>query len=435
MPSIPAKGVKDNSNYEDEPHDERNYSDLIIRTQKPFNAEVKLDKLIKSYVTDTKTHFKRNHGAIPTIESDKYQLEVDIGDMGTSGKSRKQIISLEQIKNYPKVKVVAALQCAGNRRDGQAKVKPVNGVIWAAGTISNSQWEGARLRDILVSCGIPADLSNEYYAVPRHLVLEAYGLASDDECYGGSIPLAWAMDPRNDVLVAYNMNGQTMPRDHGYPCRLVVPGVIGARWVKWLRQVSVELEESSNYYQQRDYKILPPQAGKSNCDKYWKLFPALHEFNVQCVICSPQEGSVIAQNKPCTFKGYAVAGGGRPIDRVEISLDGGKTWNMAKLFGISGSSPELYSSLVNRDVCPESNTIPDSPSPVESGQKHWSWKLWTYTIDKVPVVFNNGTVEVISRAWDSSGNTQPMTTTWNYRGVMNNSCFKVSLKATPSSNL
>ncbi|KAJ1677063.1 hypothetical protein EV182_006954, partial [Spiromyces aspiralis] len=224
---------------------------------------------------------------------------------------------------FPKTEVVAALQCAGNRRDGQAKIKPVNGVIWATGTISNSRWVGHD-----TTC----DWQN------WHVEFEAYGLASDDAHYGSSIPLAWVLNPRSDILLAYEMNSCPLPRDHGYPLRVIVPGVIGARWVKWVHQIRIQPHESNNYYQQRDYKILPPMADKHNCQEYWSKFPAIHEFNVQSVTTSPQEGQPVMANSWCQVQGYAVAGGGRMIDRVEVSVDGGTSWQLAELFGIPGNS-------------------------------------------------------------------------------------------------
>ena len=390
---------------------------------------MKLNRLAQRYITDSLIHFKRNHGPIPTICDKSYRLVIGFDE----NKEDKREFDLDAIKSFPKAEVVAVLQCAGNRRDGQAKVKPVNGVIWGPGTISNACWGGARLRDILIASGLPKDTCDEFYAIPRHVAFEGYGVAADDTFYGGSIPLDWAMDPRNDVLIAYQMNGEVIPRDHGFPCRLVVPGVIGARWVKWICRITIQLTESNNYYQQRDYKILPPNANKSNHNEFWARFPALHEFNVQSVICSPNDGDIAVQSRPLQVKGYAVAGGGRAIDRVEVSIDGGKSWKLAQLFGVPGNSKQVKISR-NQKSSVVDDKLPEPSPPVESGQKHWAWTLWSFTIDNVPTSATSK-IKIMCRGWDTCGNTQPSTVTWNYRGVMNNGYFSVCIQVVPPSSL
>ncbi len=124
--------------------------------------------------------------------------------------------------------------------------------------------------------------------------------------YGASIPLAKAMDPRGDVLLAYEMNGEPLTRDHGYPVRVVIPGTVGARWVKWLSKsviqptldspfsysfslsarIEVSVEESESHWQKNDYKSFSPSADWDKID--FAKAPAIQELPVTSVICTPQ---------------------------------------------------------------------------------------------------------------------------------------------------
>ncbi|KAJ2544302.1 hypothetical protein EV175_005906, partial [Coemansia sp. RSA 1933] len=296
--------------------------------------------------------------------------------------------------------VVAVLECAGNRRDGLKAIKPVNGVIWGPGTTSNAQWSGCRLRDLLVLAGIPGNLCDPFYRRTRHVEFAAYGEASDDVHYASSIPLEWVMNPLNMVLVATEMNGKQLIRDHGFPARIVAPGIIGARWVKWLRYVRVQDHESESFYQKRDYKILPPMANGTNCEEFWPRFPALLELTIQSAICRPAPDERLVIGKKYLVRGYALSGGGRAVDRVEVSLDGGKTWDLADVYAIRAKQNNLQRNWAERS---------------------WSWVLWAYSINSVPAKCS-----IACRAWDSAGNTQPEAAVWNYRGVMNNAVFRVN---------
>lgn len=104
------------------------------------------------------------------------------------------------------------------------------------------------------------------------------------------------------------MNGKPLLRDHGFPLRVIVPGFIGARSVKYLQKILIQPEESMSFFQRHDYKILPPWVNHDNVDQSWDTAASLSEMNIQCVICTPVEQEVIASSKPVTIKGYAIAG-------------------------------------------------------------------------------------------------------------------------------
>ncbi|KAI8324953.1 sulfite oxidase-like protein [Martensiomyces pterosporus] len=410
MPAEAASAQNKTSNvYKDEPWSERTLSNYIVRAKEPFNAEAKLDRLVENFVTPTDRHFRRNHGAIPNLDGPSWQMSIEIASACPSVKQHSVSVGISDLFKLQQFEVVAVLECAGNRRDGLKAIKPVNGVIWGPGTASNAQWGGYRLRDMLVGAGVPANLCDPFYATPRHVEFAGHGDASDDTHYASSIPLEWVMNPLNMVLVATEMNGQKLTRDHGYPARIVAPGIIGARWVKWLKCIRVQDCESENFYQKLDYKILPPMANGANCQEFWPLFPALMELNIQSVICRPTPDECIQTGRPYLVQGYALSGGGRAVDRVEVSLDGGETWDLAKVFSIHAK---------------------DRNGQREWAAKSWAWVLWSYRIDSVPP-----RCEIACRAWDSGGNTQPSNAVWNYRGVMNNSVYHVQPKTAAASRL
>ncbi|KAG0207028.1 hypothetical protein BGX28_001628 [Mortierella sp. GBA30] len=372
-------------------------SNFLVHAPKPFNAEPHLPLLVNAgSVTPTDVFFKRNHGPIPDIQLEDHQVYIGVQTcQGDNSRIGWKALSMQDLMTkWPKATITASLQCAGNRREGLAQLKEVKGVIWKAGTISNAVWSGPRMRDILKDiAGIPTDLHHEMIR-NFHVSFEADDHVKEDVCYGSSVPLRKAMDPLGDVILAYEMNGKPLTRDHGFPVRVIVPGYIGARSVKFLQKILVQPQESTSFFQRKDYKILPPWVDSSNVESAWDSIASLGEMNVQCVICTPTEKEVIHSSKPITVKGYAISGGGRAIYRVELSVDGGKTWEPV-------------------------DKIEQTPDKI-SGM-YWAWALWE---KKVPKIMT--TSELVVRAYDSSGNMQPEFPIWNYRGVMNNAWFRVS---------
>ncbi|KAF9273588.1 hypothetical protein BGZ68_001370 [Mortierella alpina] len=381
-------------------------SNYLVHAPKPFNAEPHLPLLVNSgTITPADVFFKRNHGPIPDIRLEDHQVYIGVQTNELSEKVDWKVLNMQDLMTkWPKATITASLQCAGNRREGLAQLKEVKGVIWKSGTISNAVWSGPRLCDILKDvAGIPDDLHHEMIR-NFHVALEADDTVVEDTCYGSSIPLRKAMDPLGDVILAYEMNGKPLSRDHGFPIRVIVPGYIGARSVKFLQKILIQPQESNSFFQRKDYKILPPWVNSSNVDAAWDSTVSLGEMNVQCVICTPMEKEIIPSSKPVTVKGYAISGGGRAIYRVELSADGGKTW----------------------EPVDKIEQTPDKTSGM-----YWAWALWEKKLPKIMT-----TSELVARAYDSSGNIQPEFPIWNYRGVMNNAWFRVSnVTQMPQSNM
>lgn len=211
------------------------------------------------------------------------------------------------------------------------------------------------------------------------------------------------MDPRGDVILAYEMNDKPLNRDHGYPIRMIVPGVVGARSVKWLGRIVVADKESDSHWQQKDYKGFSPSTDWDTVD--FSKSPAMQNMPVTSAICSPQSGDKVpVMNGMVTVKGYAWSGGGNKIVRVDVTSDGGETWHVAELEKEEG---DTINSPTGRD---------------------WAWSLWTINI---PVVADSVTdVEIWSKAVDSNYNVQPESfkNTWNLRGVLSHAYSRITIK-------
>lgn len=184
------------------------------------------------------------------------------------------------------------------------------------------------------------------------------------------------------------MNGAPLPYNHGYPVRAILPGIAGARWVKWLDRITVQDHESTNFYQRHDYKVLPPEAVDSaSAEPFWDRTPAMCDMPINSVVAVPADGETVTLSPDGTIevKGYAVPqGADGPVTRVQVSSDGGRSW--------------------------VDTEIQTSSSPDEG---KWCWVLWKA---EVPLERGCGR-EILSRAYDAGGNSQREYSQWNLRGV------------------
>lgn len=275
-----------------------------------------------------------------------------------------------------------------------AGARQTNGLQWGVGGISNAEWTGVLLRDLLAAAGLPVD-------DPPDDVKHA--LFAGAEAYGASIPIEKATDRRGDVLLAYEMNGKPLSRDHGFPLRVIVPGHVAARSVKWVNKITLSGEESTSQWQRRDYKCFGPNEGKS---PDWDAAVSIQEVPVQSAVTSVDEvdhnrlkQKGLAQvygleEDAVVLQGYAFSGGGRRIVRVDVSPDNGKTWQQAQ--------------ILENDA---------------KGHKAWAWSHWRiafakHEVDKVFLV----------KAVDESYNTQPdsFEPHYNFKGNLTSGWHRVS---------
>uniref|UniRef100_A0A7C8YT32 Sulfite oxidase n=1 Tax=Opuntia streptacantha TaxID=393608 RepID=A0A7C8YT32_OPUST len=387
-----AHGLRAPSNYSEEPP---RHPSLVVNSKEPFNAEPLRSALISSYVTPVDLFYKRNHGPIPVVDDvESYRLSI------TGLVKIQKDLSMTDIWNLPKYTVTATLQCAGNRRTAMSKIRKVRGVGWDVGAIGNAVWGGAKLADALELVGIPK-LSSATPSGGMHVEFVSVDKCKEENGgpYKASIPLIHATNPEADVLLAYEMNGKLLNRDHGYPLRVVVPGVIGARSVKWLDSINVIAEECQGFFMQKDYKMFPPSVNWDNIN--WSTRRPQMDFPVQCAICSLDDTNVLKDGK-VMVKGYAVAGGGRGIERVDISVDGGKAWVEASRYQKTG--------------------IPYVADGVRSDK--WAWVFFEAEVEVTH------STEIVAKAVDVAANVQPenVNTIWNLRGILNTSWHRVHVR-------
>ncbi|CAI5496522.1 unnamed protein product [Closterium sp. Naga37s-1] len=352
------------------------------------------------FITPVPLHYVRNHGYVPRLDWSTWRIDI-------SGLvSKPASLSMADLLAMPSRKLPVLLVCVGNRRKEQNAVKQTIGFSWGAGAAATTVWKGVLLRDVLLKCGVQLKGKNagKFVCFEGAETLPGGGGST----YGTSMDLWRVMDPANEVLLAYEQNGQVLSPDHGFPVRVIIPGFIGGRMVKWLKKVEVTREESQNYYHFHDNRVLPSHVDAETAmkDGWWRKKEYIcNELAINSAIVSPDHGDVVAMEggagrQIVTMKGYAYSGGGRRVTRVEITLDGGNTWRLCDI---------------------------THPSPPTRHGKHWTWSLWA---TEVPVVDLVGVREVAVRAWDEATNTQPDKLTWNVMGMMNNCWFRVRVAPT-----
>jgi sulfite oxidase len=348
----------------------------IVRTKDPLNSEPPLDALCRELVTPAELFYIRTHGTVPEIDAAQFLLTIT----GASGTA--VLLSLRDLRSkFEKVSVMAALQCAGNRRCEMIAVNPIPGEVeWGEQAIGNAVWAGARLRDVLVSAGVRHG-SAGYVAF---LGADKIDKAGKQIGFGASISLEKALHPES--ILAYEMNGLPLEPVHGFPLRGIIPGYIGARSVKWLTSITVQDRPSDNYYQANSYKVFPPDIGPNTVE--WDKGKTLEDVAINSVVCHPHDGASLTAGS-LRICGYAMGAGGAPIERVEVSLDGGRSWQYADLIGKS---------------------------------EPWRWNLWESRIELEPRSY-----EIVVRARDAAGNQQPEDgkSLWNFKGYEWNAWHRI----------
>lgn len=354
--------------------------DMLEHELDPYNAEPPLGALAGRPLTALDTFYSRNHGPIPDLDPAAWRLRVD-------GLVDHELeLSLPDLHaGFAERTLTVTLQCAGNRRAGLIDVRDIPGEDpWRGGATSTATWTGVALADVLAAAGPRAGAEHVCFTAP-----DISELADPPQPYGGSVPVAKATSP--EVLLAWAMNDVELPRAHGAPLRVVVPGWIGARSVKWLTGITASTRPSDNYFQATAYRLLPAEADPASAGPGEGL--SLGPVALNCEVLSPADGQSVAPG-PTTITGYAFAGQDRAVARLDVSADSGRSWMQADL---------------------------DPPAGP------WSWQHW-----QVLVELTAGTVEVVARAWDTTGALQPehAADLWNPKGYVNNSWARARLEVT-----
>ena len=382
----------------------------------PFNVEPPISVLNEyKFITPSSLHYVRNHGACPRVKWEEHTITI-----GGSCTPLPYEITMDELVAMPARELPVTLVCAGNRRKEQNMIRQTIGFNWGPSGVATNVWKGVMLRDLLIKAGISEkgmagkhvefigleDLPNK--VGPGPFKDEPWGKLVK---YGTSVPLARAMNPAYDIIVAYEANGEVLQPDHGYPVRLIIPGYIGGRMIKWMKEINVIPYETKNHYHYHDNRILPPHitAEESLKGNWWyKPEYIFNELNINSAIACPDHNETISISKSIDkeyqMSGYAYTGGGRKITRVEISVDGGTHWELADLHR--------------------------TERPTEYGM-YWCWIWWSFGLKVADLV---GCKEIWCRAWDESNNTQSNDPTWNLMGMGNNQTFRVKVHTDKTSS-
>jgi len=331
----------------------------IVRSESPLNLETPFSTL-DGFLTPTKSFYVRTHFPIPAIDRDAWWLQVE-------GEVEKPFaINYEELITLKSVKAPVTLECAGNNRNFlEPKVK---GVQWHLGAVGTAEWTGVPLSTLLDRAILKPNACE--------VVLEGSdnGMLQDSKSPPGELKVARSIPlekARRDVLLVYKMNSEDLLAEHGFPVRAIVPGWYAMASVKWLQRIIVSDRPFAGYYQTIDYAYWQRtdyahwQRGKELAE----LTP-LTEIQVKAQIARPAEGEIVPASTSICVRGAAWACDAE-ITKVELTADGGTTWNEANLLG---------KSTLN------------------------AWRLWQF---EWQTPSQPGKQTLIARATDSRGRTQP----------------------------
>jgi len=375
----------------------------------PFNVEAPLTDLFnEGFLTSPELFYVRNHGAVPEVTD----AEIPNWEFTVEGMVDNPLtISLRQLMSeYEQITCPITLVCAGNRRKEQNVVRKTKGFSWGAAGVSTALWTGVALSEVIRR------------AKPKRKAKYVCMEGADklpNGYYGTSVKLNWVMDPNRGVMLAYNMNGETLTPDHGKPLRVVIPGQIGGRSVKWLRKLILTEGPSDNWYHIYDNRVLPTMVSpeqSANDPKWWTDERyAIYDLNPNSAICFPvHEEQVSISQGPETYRarGYAYSGGGRRITRVEITLDKGKSWQLANV-----EYPEDRYREFERDLY-------GGRMDMSWRESCFCWCFWWIDLNKEDL---KNAKDIFVRSMDESMNVQPRDMYWSVLGMMNNPWFRVTI--------
>ncbi len=325
----------------------------IVRQASPENLESDFGAL-NDFITPIDQHYVRSHFAVPTIDVGAWTLQV----RGAVGQPL--TFTLEQLRALPAVSRVLTMECAGNGR--QFLEPAVSGVQWERGAVSTAEWTGVRLADLLAKAGMATDATRVAFEGLDRGEVKNPPLPSGAISFHRSLSVEEAR--ARDVLIAYAVNGQPLPAAHGAPARLVVPGCYGMASVKWLSSIEPVRGTFGSFWETTDYAYWDRSSGRP-------LRRPLLGMHVKSLIARPSPGGQVARGATTEIVGAAWSDG--PVTRVEVSTDGGRSWQDAEFV--------------------------DPPTT-------WTWRRWRF---RWQVPSSAGQVVLMARATDARGQTQPMT--------------------------
>jgi DMSO/TMAO reductase YedYZ molybdopterin-dependent catalytic subunit len=382
----------------DEETFEERFPNLRPLTTEPENAEM-ATRASDHLLTTRASHYVRSHYPVPEIDAEGWTVSL-------TGVTEETDLSMRSLREeYPTESVAHTMECSGN---GRSAFEPdAEGHQWTVGAVGTAVWTGTPLSAVLEAHGVDADGETWVSVVGADA-------PEDEEAYCRSIPAEKAFE---DTLLAYEMNGLPLSPEHGYPLRLLVPGWFGNNSVKWVDRLHVaesmvtgdELPEGHAHYQQSSYRIVPASDDRAIPNETVGTFDTQAQFDdgevrhpylfdqlPKAMIGRPGDGATVTPG-PTEVVG-AAWGGTDPIDRVELSTDGGDSWEAVPL--------------------------------AEPALGRYAWRRFRGTWDAEP-----GEYDLLARATTEGGRTQPErvagpeetapeiteeTYPWNKKGYGNN---------------
>jgi DMSO/TMAO reductase YedYZ molybdopterin-dependent catalytic subunit len=321
-------------------------------------------------ITPIGLHYLLIHFDIPRVDAADWRL-------GVGGHVRRPFtLTLDDLKRRPAVTRAVTLECAGNGR-ANLSPRPVS-QPWLLEAVGTAEWTGTPLRPLLEEAGL---LDGAVDVVFTGLDRGVQG--GVEQHYERSLDIAEAL--REEVILAYAINGQSLPPQHGFPLRLVVPGWYGMTHVKWLRSITAVTRPFRGYQQEPAYHVT------STWDE---LGEPVTRMLPRSLMVPPGIPDFLPRTRRlgrgrCLLEGRAWSGRGR-IVRVEVSTDGGGSWADAELGADEGE---------------------------------FAWQSWRYSWQ----VEGAAEYELCCRATDAANNVQPLTAPWNAHGVCNNQVQRVKV--------
>ncbi len=339
-------------------------SRLHVLSEEPFNAEMQLTNQIGTITPNTAFYVRSHLVCPPLLSTIGWRLQVE-------GNVRQPLaLTYEELRALPALSLLVTLECAGNGRafiPGQP-----HGELWHYGAVGTAEWTGVPLGVVLARAGLEAGV--------QEIIIEGndhgyHPESKEERTYTRSLPRDVALHP--DTLLAYAMNGEPLPVAHGFPLRLIVPGWYAMASVKWVTRLFASSQPFQGYFQTRQYVFIQ-QGGAEGA-------PLTH-LRPRSLILSPVEGARLGPGLHW-LKGVAWSGSA-PVSRVEVSGDGGATWQ---------------------------------PGEWTSEKLPYAWRTWQLPWQATAP----GLAILSSRVTDEAGNTQPFAPEWNELGYANNAIQQV----------
>jgi DMSO/TMAO reductase YedYZ molybdopterin-dependent catalytic subunit len=351
---------------------------LIKKSFRPPNYETPAD-VFDAPFTPNSAFFVRYHlSMIPEVRAEDWRLHI-----GGDAVRTPLTLTLEQLRrDFKAVEIAALCLCSGNRR---ALFQPhVPGIQWGSGAMGNARWRGVRLRDVLAEAGI------EKSALEVSLDGADSGVLKITPDFIKSLPVAKALD--ENTLIAFEMNGEPLPRWNGFPARLILPGWTATYWVKHLAEVNVMAEPFDGYWMKTAYRIPGDRfpRGRFSSQETPATAP-ITEIVVNSLITNLIDGQTVPAFKPLEIRGVAWDGGSG-IAQVEISTDGGVSW---------------HSAVLKQDY------------------GRFSWRQWRYGFEPK----RTREYRIMARATSYSGACQPLEPIPNPSGYHHNAIQKITIRA------